>query len=70
MVWDRGQGSGQLRFGRNEGRRWIGDKQKYARAHVRARRSNKRFDVVGVGGEGAIEKASRPGHGVRRQTPC
>ena len=65
MVWDRGQGFGQLRFGRREGRRGIGHKQTDARDHVRARRSDERVDVVGVGGERAIEKASRLRHVVR-----
>ena len=34
-------------------------KQKCAREHVRARRSNERVDIVGIGGERAIEKAAR-----------
>ena len=59
MVWDQGQGSGQLRLGCEEGRCPIGHIQKYARKRVHARRSNKRIDVVGVGGQRAIEKASR-----------
>ena len=34
-------------------------KEMYARDHVRARRSDERVDIVGIGGERAIEKAAR-----------
>ncbi len=59
MVRDRRQGFGQLRFGRREGRHGIGHKGICALDRVRARRSNERVDIVGIGGERAIEKASR-----------
>ena len=59
MVRDRRQGFGQLRFGRREGRHGIGHKGNCALDHVRARRSNERVDIVGIGGERAIEKAAR-----------
>ena len=36
--------------------------------HVRARRSNERVDIVGIGGERAIEKAARLRDIVRGQT--
>ena len=36
--------------------------------HVRARRSNERVDIVGIGGERAIEKAARLRNIVRGQT--
>ena len=68
MVWDRRQGFGQLRFGRREGRHGIGHKEKCALDHVRARRSNERVDIVGIGGERAIEKAARLRDIVRGQT--
>ena len=35
---------------------------------VRRRRSDQRFDIVGIGGERAIEKATRLRHNVRGQT--
>src|ERR1700722_9717419 len=69
MVWDRGQDFGQLRFGRGEGRAGIGHKEKYARTYVSGRRSNERVDIVGIGGERAIEKAARLRHIVRGHTP-
>ena len=59
MVRDRGQGFGQLRFGRREGRHGTGDKEICALDRVRARRSNERVDIAGIGGERAIEKALR-----------
>ena len=68
MVRDRRQGFGQLRFGRREGRHGIGHKRKCARAHIRARRSDERVDIVGIGGERAIEKAARLRHIVRGHT--
>ena len=55
----------QLRFGRREGRRRISHKKKCAFDYVRARRSNERVDIVGIGGERAIEKAARPRQIVR-----
>ena len=68
MVRDRGQGFGQLRFGRREGRHGIGHKEICALAHVRARRSNESVDIVGIGGERAIEKAVRLSDIVRGYT--
>ena len=68
MVRDRGQGFGQLRFGRSEGCRGIGHKGICALDRVRARRSNERVDIVGIGGERAIEKAARLRHIVRGRT--
>ena len=59
MVRDRRQGFGQLRFGRREGRHGTGDKEICALGRVRARRSNERVDIAGIGGERAIEKALR-----------
>ena len=59
MVRDRGQGFGQLRFGRREGRHGIGDKEICALDRVRARRPNECVDIAGIGGERAIEKAAR-----------
>ena len=59
VVRRRRQGFGQLRLGRREGRSGIGHKRKCAREHVRACRSNERVDIVGIGGQGAIEKAAR-----------
>ena len=59
MVRDRGQGFSQFRFGRSEGRHRIGQIGKCALDEVRPRRSNERVDMVGIGGERAIEKAAR-----------
>ena len=59
VVWNRRQGFDQLCFGRREGRHGIGHKEICALAHVRARRSNERVDIVGIRGERAIEKAAR-----------
>jgi hypothetical protein len=59
MVGDRGQGFGQLCFGRGEGRQGIDHKGICSLEHVRACRSNERVNIVGIGGERAIEKASR-----------
>ena len=58
---DLGQTKGldQPRFGLREGRRRISHKDKARRHEVRARRSNERVDIVGIGGERAIEKAAR-----------
>ncbi len=47
----------------------IGHKDICAVDHVRARRSNKRVDIAGVGGERAIEKAARLPNIVRGQFP-
>jgi hypothetical protein len=58
-VWNRRQGFAQLCFGRREGRHGIGHKEICALAHVPARQSNERVDIVGIGGERAIEKAAR-----------
>ena len=59
MVWDRRQGFGQLCFSCNPGRHRVSHKEMCALDRVRDRRSNERVDIVGVGGEGAIEKAAR-----------
>src|SRR5271157_2164257 len=59
MIWDQRQGLRQLRFGCEEGRRGIAYKQKSAGDRVRPSRSNERLDVVGIGGERAVEKAAR-----------
>ena len=67
MVRYRGQGFGQLRFGRSEGG-WIGHKGICALESVHACRSNKRVDIVGIGGERAIEKAARLRDTVRCHT--
>jgi hypothetical protein len=58
MVWDLGQGLGQLRFCRREEGRGIGDRQESARPQIRERRSDERVDVAGIGGERAIKKAA------------
>ena len=50
MVRDRRQGFGQLRFRCGEGRHGIGHKGKSALVQVRARRSDERVDIVGIGG--------------------
>ena len=59
MVRDQGQGLGQFRFSRSEGRCGIGYKQKCALDRLRARRSDERVDIVGIDGQRAIEKAVR-----------
>ena len=59
MVRDRGQGFGQLRFGRGKGRRAIGHKEMYAFGYVRARRSNERLDIARIDGERTIAEAAR-----------
>ena len=69
MVRDRRQGFGQLRFGRGEGRHGIGHKEICAPDHVRGRRSNERVDIVGIGGERAIEKAARSRNIFRGSDP-
>jgi hypothetical protein len=51
--------AGQLCFGRSEGCRGISHKGIYALDRLRARQSNERVDVVGIGGERAVEKAAR-----------
>ena len=43
--------------------------KKCALDHVRARRSNERVDIVGIGGERAIEKAARLRNIVRGPDP-
>jgi transposase len=68
VVRDRRQGSGQLRFGRREGRQAIGHKEMYAFDCVRPRRSNERVDIVGIDGERAVEKAARLPDVVRGST--
>ena len=68
VARDREQGFGQLRFGGRQGRRRIGHKEKCALVHVRARRSDERLDIVGIGGERAIEKAAPLRHIVRGPT--
>ena len=65
MVRDRGQGFGQLRFGRSEGRRGIGYKGICALDRVRDRRSSERVNIVGIGGQRAFVKAARLRHIVR-----
>ena len=65
VVWDRRQGFGQLRFGGGEGRHRFCQEQGRAIDRVRAPRSNKRLDIVGIGGERAIEKAACLRHIVR-----
>ena len=47
----------------------IGHKENCAFDHVRARRSNERVDIVGIGGERAIEKAARLRNIVRGRCP-
>ena len=69
MVRDHGQGFGQFRFGRREGRNRIGHEDSCALDHVRARRSDERIGIVGIGGERAIEKTVRLGKTVRGRTP-
>ena len=49
----------ELRFGRREGRHGIGHKQECARPCICARRLDERVDIVGIGGERAIEKPAR-----------
>src|SRR5580704_18188865 len=60
VVQGRGKGLGQLRFGCREGCQGIGRKEIHARQRVRSRRSDERLDIVGIGGERAIEKSARP----------
>src|SRR5271163_3588999 len=69
MVRNRRQGSGQLRFGRSEDRREVGHKEIGGREYLSARRSNERVDIIGIGGERAIEKAARLREIVRAHTP-
>src|SRR5271165_790034 len=73
MVWNRRQGFGQFRFGRFERRLGTAYKQKCALDRIRASRSNERVDILGIGGERAIEKAARLHHIVGGKTlvePC
>jgi hypothetical protein len=69
MVRDRRRDFGQLRFGRREGRHRIGHKQKCAGDRVRGPRSDERVDIVGIGGERAIEKAARSRDIERGEAP-
>ena len=64
VVWDRGQGFGQLRFGGGEGRHRIRHTEQVRPQAVRTRRSDERVDIVGIGGERAIEEAARSRHVV------
>ena len=50
VVRDRRQRSGQLGFGYCKGPHRIGHKEIRPLAHVRARRSNQRVDILGIGG--------------------
>ena len=68
MIWDRGQGSGQLRFCRRKGRHGIGRKGICAVDGVHTGRSNERVDIVRIESERAIEKASRLREIVRAPT--
>jgi hypothetical protein len=68
VVGDRGQGFGQLRFGRGKRRRSIGRQELYAFNCVRGRRSNERLDIVGIGGQRAIKKAARLPYAVIKAT--
>ena len=56
VVWDRRQGFGQFRFGGGESRPRFCQEQGRAVDRVRAPRSNKRLDIIGIGDERAIEK--------------
>ena len=56
---------GQLCLGGSVGRHHIGHRDICAVRYVRPRRSNKRLDIAGVGGERAIEKAARSPNIVR-----
>src|SRR6516164_5251991 len=47
MIWNRGQGFGQIRFGRFERRLGTAYKQKWAVDNVRTRRSNERVNISG-----------------------
>src|SRR5271165_4618860 len=68
MIWNRGQGFGQLRVGRFERRPGTACKQKCGVDHVRTRRSNERVNISGIGGERTIKKASRLRNVVRGKT--
>ena len=57
-----------FRFGRREGRRGIGHKEMYARVVSARADPIERVDIVGIGGERAIEKAARLRHVVGGQT--
>ena len=59
VVGDSRQGCGQLRFARREGRHGIGHKRICALDRIRPCRSDERVDIIGVGGECAVEKAAR-----------
>jgi hypothetical protein len=56
MVWDHGQCFDQFRFGGCKLPRGIGDKDISAGGHVCPRWPNERFNVVGVDGQGLVEK--------------
>jgi hypothetical protein len=70
VVWDRGQGFGQLCFGRREGCRGICDEEESALGRLRVRRSNERVDIAGTEKSGvsgislsrAKGRAGRPDH--------
>jgi hypothetical protein len=68
VVRSQGQGFGQLPFGRGKGRVAIGHKEKCSFGRVRARRSNERLGIVGIGGERAVEKAARLRNEIRGRT--
>ena len=68
MVWDQGQGSGQLRFGRWEGRDRIRHERVCTFDRVRERRTNERVDIVGISGQRPIEEAARLREMVRDHT--
>ena len=69
VVRERRQSFRQLRFGGGEGRRRVGDKRISAVGDVGRRRSNERVDIVGIGGERAIEKLARLRNMVRGPAP-
>jgi hypothetical protein len=68
MVRDQGQDFAELGFGSREGRHGIAHKISLALANVHSPRPVERVDVVGSGGQRAIEKASGLRCGVTRQT--
>src|SRR5580700_207090 len=69
MVWDRRHGFGQLRLSRSECLNTICRKEKFAFDYVRACRSNERVNIVGIGGERAVEKAASLRNIVGGYTP-
>ena len=62
VVWDRRQGFGHFASAAVKAAIGSVTNEVCAVDHVRARRSNKRVDIVGIGGERAIEKAARLRH--------